>query len=682
MEITQIKGIGPKRALLFNNAGIHQVEDLVLDLPLRYEDRSRLLSLEQLKEGGSKEKATVHARLDFLSRVRFFGKNRSFQRALFSDPSGSVAVFFYNQPYLSSTLHVGSSYYLFGSYYPEKEAIMNPRLVKETDQEKREEFFTIQPIYSLPGGLSQPLRIKAAKEALKMVDLNQFEIIDQNVKKDPIIKEMDWILSQLHFPSSMSALREANLQMDIRRALISYVLRKKIQEDRSCQEGYLIKKRPMDEFLLALPFSFTPGQKAALHEILSDLTAKRPMNRLLQGDVGSGKTAIAFGAAYLTLKNGYQVAMMAPTEILAAQHEKKASLLFQKLGYPVTLLTGSSSKKQQEEALIQAKDPRPRLFIGTHSLFQDRMTYAHLGLVITDEQHRFGVRARSKLQKKAKILNTLVLSATPIPRTLQLVSYGDLDLTRLRDRPPGRKPIQSYVVGRSYENRIFAFIEKHQKMGEKAYFICPLIEKNENSKEQAYSIEEVMGRAEKYFQGRIKIARLTGRIKGEEKEKLMEDFSEGSTDLLISTTVVEVGVDVKEATIMVVGGAERFGLSQLHQIRGRVGRGERPSYCIFILNQPTKEATERLKFLAGTEDGFEIAQKDLSLRGGGRRFGTSQHGFSLWGGEEEKERKKEAQREAERILDQVYQNDLTKIQNPFKKYIDEFLSHEGDIALN
>ncbi len=682
MKLTEIKGIGPQRALLFKRAGIQQIEDLIFDLPLRYEDRSRILSIESIKDLNQGERVTLHACLEKLSRVRFLGKGRSFQRAFFADSTGKIQVSFYNQPYLSSSLHPGESYYLYGPWDPEKNTLMNPKMVREKDPEKMKNFFGIQPVYSLTQGLSQNLRVKAAREALKLVDLNQFEILDSNLINDPKMMTLDQILPQLHFPSSMGNLREASLQMDIRRALLAIVLRKRILEDREKENGFSIQRLPMDDFLNGLAFSLTPSQNQALEEIISDLASPRPMNRLLQGDVGSGKTVIAFAAAYLALKNGYQAAFMAPTEVLASQHAKKAEALFHSLGYPVTLLTGSSSLIDQNQAILKAKDPRPRLFIGTHSLFQDRMVFSNLALVITDEQHRFGVRQRSKFQEKAKVPNTLVLSATPIPRTLQLVSYGDLDLTRLWGRPPGRKPIESFIVGRSYEKRIFAFIEKHKEMGEKAYFVCPLIEKNEDSDYGAYSVMELAKRAEKYFQGRLNIGILTGRIKGSAKERIMDDFAHGPIDLIISTTVIEVGVDVPQATIMVVGGAERFGLSQLHQLRGRVGRGERDSYCIFILHQPSKEAEERLKFLAGTEDGFEIAQKDLDLRGGGRRFGSSQHGFGLWGDQEEKERVKEANREAEKILERVYQNDLTRISDPFKSYVDHFIESKGEIVLN
>lgn len=682
MDLKEIKGIGPKRALLFKQAGINKVEDLVLDLPIRYEDHSRILPLDRLNELEKGEKVTVHARLIKTSKPYFFGRNRSVFRATFTDGQSKIQASFFNQPYLSSSLHLNTSYYLYGSFDLEKNSFINPKMVRESDQKKLKNFLCIQPIYSLSQGLSQNMRVRASRQALQILDLKQFEILDDNFKKDPRIRPIDWILNELHFPSSMESLREANLQIAIRRALFSIVLKKKILEERKSRKSPNIRKLSIAEFFKAIPFSLTENQLRALDEILEDLTSPAPMNRLLQGDVGSGKTVIAFAAAYLVMKNGYQVALMAPTEVLAKQHGKKAQQLFKKLSMPVYLLTGSTPLDQQKRVMERALNSSPAFFIGTHSLFQDRIQFSNLALVITDEQHRFGVRQRSKLQDKAKFLNALVLSATPIPRTLNLVAYGDLDLTRLKGRPPGRKDIHSYVVGPAYEKRIFAFIEKLSKRGEKCYFICPAIEKNEDSDYAYYSVEALRKRAEEYFQGRLKIESLSGKVSGEEKEKIMEDFAYGSTDLLIATTVIEVGVDVPQATLMVVGASERFGLSQLHQLRGRVGRGEKDSYCIFILYNPSKASINRLKFLANSQDGFEIARKDLAIRGAGIRFGVSQHGFGLWDKEGEREKIKEARKEAEKILDRVYQNDLTRVEEPFKSYLENFMKTKGEIILN
>lgn len=626
MEITRLDGIGPKRAALFQELGIFTVEDLIWDFPTRYEDRSQVYTIDDLAKIEDKSDLLVEARLTSIGRLIRFKGRQSIQKLSFSDDTGNLTVVFHNQAYIGRNLHCGDSFFLYGSYDPEKDRMVNPSLVNKKNNKKMEVFLGIRPVYRLCKGLSQDLRVNAVHQALKCLQNEEIDPFPSDFIRSIPLPELLDSFRQIHFPSSKEDLASGMEGVGLRLAMLDLLAKSMVRARRLNEKAPHMEAKSLQPFFQALPFELTSGQGEALDEMVGDLLSPRPANRLLQGDVGSGKTVLAFALAFLTAMNGYQSALMAPTEVLARQHFDKARALFAGMDLPLFLLTGSSNREERTEVEKAAQGGVAGLYIGTHTLFQDSLVFSSLALVVTDEQHRFGVHQRSRLQEKAILPNSYVLSATPIPRTLELVAMGELDLTRLKGLPPGRQTVDSFVLDRRYEKRIFAFAEKLAKEGGQTYIICPRIEGGEDDL-SIWSVEEVCRRARSYYGNRVKVAALTGPMPAPEKERVMETFASGKTPILVSTTVIEVGVDVPTARLMVVLCADRFGLSQLHQLRGRVGRGKDKSYAVFVYHKPSKTALGRLKFLASTEDGLEIAKKDLSLRGGGDPFGESQHGF-------------------------------------------------------
>lgn len=657
MELTALEGIGPKRCAAFHRLGIEQVSDLLLDLPLRYEDRQqvrRISDLENLAPG----KVLLSGVLDHFGRlIRLPGK-RSLQKARLFDGEDSIEVVWYNQPYVLRKLHPGHSFLLYGHYDPDQKQVTNPSIVDQNDKARLAEFTGLLPIYRLCEGLSQSIRRKAVRSALTQglalleEDLDPFS---DAFLKASALHPLGTLLQWAHFPEASDRLFTLQEELDLRRALVDLLARGEERRQRAREKTATLRAYPLTPFLVRLPFTLTEPQRKALQTLQADLISARPMNRLLLGDVGSGKTVLVFALAYLVAQNGGQTAFMAPTEVLARQHYEKAQALFGPLHIPVYLLTGKSTKEELATFLERAKQTGPGLFIGTHSLFQERVTFSQLALVATDEQQRFGVIQRGRLAEKSLIPNLLVLSATPIPRTLHLVELGYLDLTQIEGRPPGRKKIETYVVDSSYEKRIFAFVEKLAQAGGQTYFVCPRIEKGE-AQLAPWSVEAVAERARIYFQGRLSFGCMSGALSQAEKTQVMDDFRSGKTPLLISTTVIEVGVDVPQAVLMVVACAERFGLAQLHQLRGRVGRSERSAYCILLAERPTPTAKDRLQFLASHDEGLAIAQKDLALRGGGDPFGERQHGEreAGWYCYPDQERRSHAFQRAQALLDAYY----------------------------
>lgn len=626
MKITALKGIGPKRALLFQQLGLNTVEDLLWDFPLRYEDRSRVYEVEELSDLEDKRDLVVKVRLTSLGRLIRLKGRQSIQRAVFSDETASLSVVFHNQPYLGRNLHCGDSFFLYGTYDPERNQMANPAMANLKNKDQLASFLGIRPVYRLCAGLSQAVRVRAARQALELTENEALDLFPPVLFSSGSLEDIHQALEEIHFPSSKESLNRALRSLGLRLAMVELLVKSMVKALRQEAQSPTILARPLKSFLDILPFELTTGQKEALEEMVKDLLSPQPANRLLQGDVGSGKTVLAFALAYLTYQNGYQSALMAPTEVLARQHYEKAHKILAPFKIPIYLLTGSSDKTDRLRVEAAAKSGEPGLYIGTHTLFQDQLVFSSLALVITDEQHRFGVKQRSRLQEKALIPNSFVLSATPIPRTLELVRMGELDLTRLKGRPPGRQKIDSFVLDRRYEERIFAFAERLAGEGGQTYFICPRIEGGEDDLSR-WSVEEVYERANHYLGSRVRVGALTGPMSSDEKDRVMSDFATGITPILVSTTVIEVGVDVPQARLMVIFCAERFGLSQLHQLRGRVGRGQGKSYAVFLCHKPSKTALGRLQFLADNDDGLEIAKKDLALRGGGDPYGESQHGF-------------------------------------------------------
>lgn len=616
MDLLKLKGIGPKRKALFETLGIQTVEDLLLDFPRRYEDRTTIVPIDQLQAG---ERAVVRAEVVEVGRpIRLRGR-RSLLYATIEDASATIRCVWHNQPYRAGNLNRGDSLYFYGAYHEEKELLVDPVIGGQ-------ELLGFYPIYNLTEGLTNAMRIQAVRQALALVEQNP------TLWNDPFpaawrmdLMPLDQLLRAAHAPKTAKEQLLAAREMQLRTAIEDALLRRMIRAQRAQTEGVRMEG-DLSTFLARLPYRLTGAQEAALETLRAGLRSPQPMNMLLQGDVGSGKTVVALALAEVALLSGYSVAMMAPTEVLARQHAKTAEKLLPHRD--IFLLTGSSTTKDRAKIRLAAVQGDAAIFIGTHALFQDAVRFPRLGLVITDEQHRFGVRQRGALQEKLEQPNTVVLSATPIPRTLKLVDWGDLDLVRIPERPPGRKPITTRVIDGRSEKAAYLGIAREILKGHRAYVVCPLIEKGEKTGRD-WSVDGVAKRMRALYKkedASVRIACLTGPMPAEEKERALHDFATGEIDVLVATTVVEVGIDVPEATVMMVVGAERFGLAQLHQLRGRVGRSDRASYCLLLMHEGSHEARERLHFLETTEDGFQIARFDLLKRGGGTRIGVRQHG--------------------------------------------------------
>lgn len=650
MKLTDLKGLGPKREALFNQLNIFCQEDLIRQLPRKYEDRSRVYEVDELQD---QQMQVVRVQLKKLGKVVYLPGRRTIQRAEFCDNSGKLEVVWFNQAYITRNLRIGDSYYLYANYNQEKNQMVNPQF----STTKSEDFLGIYPIYPQTQGLHNRFRIQVTKLALENVDCKSWEILDDENLKRLHFMDLNEVFRNIHFPASREKLLQAKYELSFRKWLIHELASFQLKQIRASKTSPMMKSIDLMPFLAQLPFQLTKDQEASIQDIKKDLLASIPMNRLLQGDVGSGKTIVSLASAYMVIENSYQVALMAPTEVLASQHYQLASTLFEKLGIGVHLLVGSSPGDVRVRFLSQAEAGTPALFIGTHTLFQDRVVFSNLGLVIMDEQQRFGVAQRASLQGKARISNTLILSATPIPRTLSLIENGDLEASLIKELPPGRKPIETYVIDKRYEKRMLSFIENELQKGRQAYVVCPRIHEKDSDLDY-WSIQQVSKRYQHELE-EFNLAVLHGELAAQDKSAVLESFRQGTIDVLLSTTVIEVGVDVANATLMVICSADRFGLSQLHQLRGRTGRGSEQSYCILIAHSTSKSAIERLRILENSNDGFDIAKKDLALRGSGERLGLAQHGsytghaFDDW--------ESQAKADVKRFVDMLKQENNTHI---------------------
>ena len=498
-----------------------------------------------------------------------------------------------------------------------------PQYYKVDEYEKQKQ--TLVPVYSTTAGLSNKLIQKSVKQALESVTKTKEYLPEYLVDKYqlPDIFQSTYMM---HFPKNKEEVLMARkrLAFDEFFAFLSSMEWLKEQDIKRKNENPIKDTVSLTPLLKKLPYELTMAQNRVLDEILKDLQGEYVMNRLVQGDVGSGKTIIAICALFYMLESGYQGALMAPTEVLAKQHYIEILELFKDLPYQVELLTGSTTAAQKKRCYQNLQDGTTSLVIGTHALIEDKVTFKNLGMVITDEQHRFGVKQREKLSLKGNAPHTLIMSATPIPRTLAIILYGDLDISIVNELPKNRLPIKNCVVGTGYRNTAYDFIKKQIEEGRQAYIICPMVEEGENTEME--NVTSYQNKLEEYYQNEIKVGKLHGKMKPQEKELVMSDFAEGKIQILVSTTVVEVGINVPNATVMMIENAERFGLAQLHQLRGRVGRGKHQSYCIMMYKKDTKETKERLEVLNHSNDGFYIANEDLKLRGPGDFFGIRQSG--------------------------------------------------------
>ena len=615
-NIQYIKGVGEKRAKLFNKLGIYNLDDLVHFFPRKYQDWSKTVTAATAPEN---ENVAIRATMITPVKEALIRKGLTLYKCNFSDGETVIHVTIFNNKYLAKALRTFDEYILYGKLEKNfTQAFMSSPQIESVESSQG-----VHPIYPATEKLNSKAIAKAVRAALEKIDCFEETLSDEIIEKYRLCP-LDFAMRQIHFPDS-----EENISLARRRLIFEELLTLqlgllKLKDKKDSKNELKINRDYTDEFLSLLPFSPTSAQLNAIKDCTRDMAGDTTMNRLIQGDVGSGKTAVAAAVMYSAVKNGYQSAIMAPTEILAQQHFSSFSKLFEDTGITVELLTGTTKAAEKKKIKTALIDGEIDIIIGTHALIQNDVEFKRLGLVVTDEQHRFGVEQRANLAMKGTNPHMLVMSATPIPRTLGLIIYGDLDISILNELPAGRQAIRTDVVDSTYHERIYKFIRNAVDSGRQAYIVCPLVDEGESDLISAKEYAEKL--SEEAFSG-YNLGLLHGKLKAKEKENVMNAFAKGDVQILVSTTVVEVGVDVPNATIMLIENAERFGLSQLHQLRGRVGRGSEKSYCILVSDSKSDNAAERLQVMKNSSDGFVIADYDLKTRGPGDFFGKRQHGL-------------------------------------------------------
>ena len=619
--ITMLKGIGPAKAKQFANLNIFTLGDLICHFPRGYEDRSKLVPIEKLEPDTP---ACFRAMVMNTPRTAHIRKGLDITRVQVADVTGRLNLTFFNNKYVCDQLQYGREYIFYGAVSGDFIGYSMTNPVFETLDSAPVTTRRILPVYPLTAGLSNAAVLKAVRQALAICDTPP-EIIPDHVRAEYGILSADRAYYAIHEPATMAEAELAKKRLIFEEFFIFSAGLSLMRASRAGKRTAPFENLELKPFLDALPFTLTGAQQRAVEEIREDFRKGVPMNRLVQGDVGSGKTMVAAAAAFLAIRNGRQAALMAPTEILAEQHCASLSGLFEPFGITVGLLTGSMTGKEKRVTRERIAAGEIQLVVGTHALLSDTTVFSDLGLVIADEQHRFGVAQRSRLSAKGNDPHLLVMSATPIPRTLALLMYGDLDVSIVGELPPGREPVDTFLVNESYRARINSFIRKQVSEGHQCFVVCPAVEENEDLGIKAATVwAETL---QKTVFPDLRIALLHGKMKAAEKEEAMAAFARGEADVMVATTVIEVGVDVPNATLMVIEDADRFGLSQLHQLRGRVGRGKAKSYCILTSHNKNAETLQRLKALCKTTDGFRIAEEDLALRGPGDFFGSRQSGL-------------------------------------------------------
>ena len=614
--LSVLPGIGPKSAEKYKKLGIETVEDLLLYFPFRYEDFKSKNVLD-LEDG---EKAVVSGLVATPANVQYYGYKRNRLRFTIKQGELVLAVSFFNQPYLADKIELGQTVAVFGKWDKAKGALTGMKLLAQVEDD-------LQPVYRLSQGVSQSALVKVIKTAFE-AGLDQ--LLEENLPQ--ILMDKYHLLSRrqavraMHFPKDLEEYKQALRRVKFEE-LLFFQLQLQVlkEENRSVGQGIVLDwdEKKLKALQASLPFALTEAQEKSLSEILADMRSPYHMNRLLQGDVGSGKTVVAGLAMYAAVTAGKQAALMVPTEILAEQHLQSLTSLFSNLR--ILLLTGSLKAAERRERLDLIKSGQVDLVVGTHALIQEGVHFHDLGLVIIDEQHRFGVAQRRILREKGQNPDVLMMTATPIPRTLAITAFGDMDVSIIDQMPAGRKEIITRWVKHQQLNLVLDWLVKEIQKGSQAYVISPLIEESEAlDLKNAIALEEELIA---YFGDRARIALLHGKMKGDEKEAIMQAFKQGEIDLLVSTTVIEVGVNVPNATVMIIMDADRFGLSQLHQLRGRVGRGDKQSYAVLVANPKTESGKRRMKIMTETTNGFVLAEEDLKLRGSGEIFGTRQSGI-------------------------------------------------------
>ncbi|MGC8930746.1 MAG: ATP-dependent DNA helicase RecG [Dictyoglomus sp.] len=620
------KGVGPHRAKLLNRLEIHTIYDLITYYPRDYDDRSKLKKISEIKPG---ERVTIKVKIIDYEETKTLYKKIPIIKAKISDNTGWAYAVWYGQKYIKQVLPPGTELLISGEAKRLLKHIEFENPEYETlDEGEDKEFLNvgrIVPIYSLTSGLTQKVLRKIIYDALTDYSIFLEDPLPKYLREKYNLMDKPVSVWEKHFPTSFLTMASASKRITFEELFFLQLnLAKKRREiEELSAPVFNIQSELVEKFLGSLPFKLTKAQEKVWEEIKKDLTSGRPMHRLLQGDVGSGKTVIAALATILAYDNGYQTAFMVPTEILAEQHYNRLKNIFEPFGIKIALLTSSTPKKEKTYIYLDLAEGKLPVVIGTHALIQEEVTFKKLGLVIIDEQHRFGVIQRAKLWKKGEAPHLLVMTATPIPRSLALVLYGELDISIIDELPPGRKPVITYLFSKKERRKVYSFVEKEIEKGKQAFVVCPLIEESE--KLEAESAKKLYEELKKFFP-RFNIGLIHGLVPREERTRIMEEFQKGEIQILVATTVIEVGVDIPNASIMVIENADRFGLAQLHQLRGRVGRGSEQSYCFLIADLKGENAKERLKVMVETNDGFVIANKDLEIRGPGEFFGTKQHG--------------------------------------------------------
>ncbi|HFL2477847.1 ATP-dependent DNA helicase RecG [Clostridioides difficile] len=680
-DVQYVKGIGPKKADKLNKLGIFTLKDLLYYFPRQFEDRNNLKKIAQLEDG---EKVTIKA---VISSINTFSpkEGMTLTKIDVKDETGSAKLVFFNKSYIKNTFRPGDSILVFGKV---KKKFNNLELTScelEYLTNSPKNTCRFMPVYQLTYGVTNKEIMSIIRTVLEDKELIIQEYMPQRIIEKYRLCSIDFAVRNIHSPSSKESLKIALYRIVFEELLILQLGLFVFKSGRNKEDGIKFKtSKDLKKIISALPFKLTKAQNRALDEIIQDMNLEKIMNRLVQGDVGSGKTVVALLALANCVLNGYQGALMAPTEILAGQHYISLTESLKDFGINVGLLIGSLTKKQKDTVLEQIKNNEIDILIGTHALIEDKVEFNNIGLVITDEQHRFGVMQRSKLSLKGANPDILVMTATPIPRTLALILYGDLDISIIDELPPGRQPIETIAIEKSKRDRAYNnLVRREVESGRQVYIVCPLVEESEaiEAKSAVELVEEL--RAE-YFHD-LRLGLLHGKMKSSEKDEVMRLFKNKEIDILVSTTVIEVGVNVPNATLMIIENAERFGLAQLHQLRGRVGRGSHKSYCVLIYDSKTDVCRQRMAIMEETNDGFKISEKDLEIRGPGEFFGTRQHGLpELKVANLFKHIKilKLAQQEARYILGEDNNLQLKENMALKKEIIDKFKDTLKEISLN
>ena len=623
-KIHEIKGVGEKTEKLFAKLGIYTVGDLLRYYPRNYDVYEEAVPIAEVEDG-----RTVTVTGMIFGRVQVGGsRNLQVTTIHVKDLTGTIKAVWFRMPFLKNTLAGGGQITLRGRAVNRRDGLVleHPEIFYPSEKYE-EKLHTLQPIYNLTAGLTNNAISKAVKQVVESLDLTK-EHLPEEIRLHYQLAEYNYAIRGIHFPEDKEVFYHARERLVFEEFLQFILAIRKLKDSNSRMDNeYVI---PLDlrteEFQKALPFELTGAQQNVWREIQQDMASEHAMSRLVQGDVGSGKTIVAVLALLNTALKGYQAAMMAPTEVLARQHYESITSLFEAYNIPikVVLLTGSMTAKEKRRAYDRIECGLAKIIVGTHALIQDAVYYDNLALVVTDEQHRFGVKQRESFAKKGGVPHVLVMSATPIPRTLAIILYGDLDISVIDELPANRLPIKNCVVDTSYRQTAYTFMKKQIAEGRQCYIICPMVEESEHLEVENVTDYAVMLQHE--LGNTIKVDYLHGKMKQSEKDEIMNRFAANEIQVLVSTTVIEVGINVPNATVMMVENAERFGLAQLHQLRGRVGRGKYQSYCIFMSGSKSKDTKKRLEILNNTNDGFKIASEDLKLRGPGDLFGIRQSG--------------------------------------------------------